>query len=728
LATKKSPEAKIGYSVEELVARFGDYEEFWSTPYTRGEEDVSFAMGISQWPTKIQTMREKNGQPCLTENRLLPFVNQVVNSISQSRLGINTKPVDNNADIETAEILNGVIRNIEVTSDAGTVYDTAARNSVMGSVGWIRIVTDYTSYDSFDQEIRLERIQDFKSVMLDPNHQRQDGSDAHDAFVVCDMDIDVFKKEYPDAVTVGFPGQQWGNKNTIRVCEYFYKHYEDKTLVEYSVGAERLVAFKDKVPDGAIIIRERPSHICTIKHIKFTAIERLGEEAIFPGEYIPLVPVYGFETFVNGRRDFYSLIHQAKDPQARLNYFISADTEVFALQPKSPFVGPVGSFNSYGQQWQAANQENLPFLEYDPVVVIGASGESMLAPPPARQPPPTPSAALMQEIVSAAEAIKATLGMFDPSLGNQTGDVSGKAIISQQLQGDNATFHFVRNLGVGVRHVGRILVNIIPIVYSGPRVLRILGEDGKESMVPINQPVVKQGTDYIKGGGDMSQVIRFDAGKYDVVVEVGASYATKRQELANAIVEIARVNPQIFEVAGDLFMKALDIPGAEEIAKRIRNTMSPELLGDDLEAKRLQMMQQGMQQLQEKLALTEQALLAKQNNEEFKNQLEAKKVENDTKKLMIEAAKVEAEIEKMKAETIGIDERALVGIASTMMDLQNRYSDIEGALNEILTAKESEAGEEATGEPESSEPNEEMNYVGQPDIGSDAGQQPGAAS
>ena len=724
---KKQTKGKANSEIAALIERFGDYEEFWSQPYTRGEEDVSFVLGINQWPSRLRTEREKNGQPCLIENRLLPFVNQVVNSISQSRLGIIAKPVDDNADIETAEIINGLVRNIETTSDSGTVYDTAARNSVMGSVGWIRVCTDYAGYDTFDQEIRLERIQDFTSVMLDPNHQRQDGSDARDGFVISDMDRAAFEREYPDAITEGFPTASWGTKDTIRVCEYFYKDYEEKTLVEYSVNAgERLVAFKDKVPEGATIIRERQSHVCTIKHKKFTALEFLGEESTFPGEYIPLVPVYGFESFVDGRRDFYSLIHQAKDPQLRLNYFISADTEVFALQPKAPFVGPVGSFNSYGQQWQAANQENLPFLEYDPVVVVGNSGESMLAPAPARQQPPTPSTALMQEIVSAAEAIKATLGMFDPSMGNQVGDVSGKAIISQQLQGDNATFHFVRNLGVGVKHVGRIIVGLIPIIYSGPRVLRILGEDGKESMVPINQPVIKQGKDYVKGSGDLSQIIRFDAGKYDVVIEVGASYATKRQELANAIVEIARVNPEIFTVAGDLFMKALDIPGAEEIAKRIRATMDPSILGDDLEAQRLQAMTQAVQQMQEKLALTEQALLAKQNNEEFKNQLEAKKVENDTKKLEIDAAKTMAEIEKMRAEVTGIDERALVGIAQTIMDLQVRYSDIEGALNEILSAKESEAEEPATGEPQSPEPNEEINYVGRNDIGSDAGQQSSA--
>lgn len=716
----KEPKTVNGLTVDDLVKRYDEYEKFWQTPYLRGEEDVNFVLG-QQWPEKIRKEREGSNRPCLVEDHLLPFCNQVINSIRQARPSIIPKPVDNGADVEIAEILRGVIRNIEVTSDADSVYDTAARNSVMASVGWIRICTDYASYDSFDQEVKLERIQNFKSVMLDPNHQRQDGSDAKDAFVVIDMDKDTFKDEYPEAKIENIKGEGWIGTDAVRVAEYFYKSYEEKELVEYIIPAEmqKKVAFKEKVPSGAQVLRTRKTHICSIKHAKFTGCEIL-EENQFPGEYIPLVPVYGFEVFTDNRRDFFSLVHPAKDPQRMLNYWKSASVEVVALQPKAPFIGAVGQFNSYGAQWSSANAENYPFLEYDPVTVVGVNGESMMLPPPQRQAPPTSSGTMLQESMSCVDGIKAALGMYDASIGNQTNDISGKAIISRQMAGDNATFHFVDNLAVAIRHVGRILINIIPIVYTGPRILRILGEDGKEQMVPINQPVVKQGNEYqLDAAGD---IIRFDAGKYDVIVEVGASYATKRQELANAIVEIARVNPEIMNVAGDLFIKALDVPGAEEIAKRIRSTMPPELLGDDLEGKRLQMMTQAVQELQNKLQLTEQALLAKQNNEDFKNQLEAKKVENDTKKLEIDAAKAFAEIQKMQAETAGIDSRAMETVAATLMDLQARYSDIEGALNEILNAKEAEeaeeAQEEATGEPESSEPEKEPNYV-RSDIGSE---------
>lgn len=705
--------------LSELLDRFETYEDYWRDIYQRGEDDVEFALGNAQWPVKIRKLREKQGRPCLTENRILPFCNQVINNIRQVRPSIVPKPVDSGADVEVADILRGVICNIETVSDADNVYDTGARNSVMAGVGWIRVCTGYAGNDTFDQEIYLERVQDFRSVYLDPNHKRQDGADARDVFVFSEMDKEEFEHEYPKARLEGFSKDGgWCTDETIRICEHFYKGYEERELVEFRIEALgsviRGVKFAEDVPTGATVVRSRKTQICTIKYCKFTQVEIL-EENTFPGEYLPLIPIYGFEVFSENKRTFYSLIHQAKDPQMMLNFWRSASTEVFALQPKAPYVGAIGQFNTYAQNWADANSENYSTLEYDPVTIVGANGETILLPAPARQPPPTPSPALLQEAVGAAEAIKASLGMYDASLGNQTPDISGKAIISRQMQGDNATFHFIDNLSVSIRHVGRILIGLIPLIYTGERILRILGEDGTEKMVPINQPVVKNGNSYRKAeDNEVGRVIRFDSGKYDIFIEVGPSLGTKRQELANAIVEVARVNPDIMNVAGDLFMKSLDVPYADEIAKRIRATMDPALLGDDVEAARVQQLTQAIGQLQQKLDLTEQALLAKQNNEEFKNGIEAKKVENDTIKLKIEAAKTEAEIEKIRSEIHGATSETIGMLSYAITQLKTQADDVAGALDVLLSAKEEEG---SLAPPQEAPVNEGNSYVGT-DIGS----------
>lgn len=709
----KEQERREDLELEEILERFTACEEFWKEIYERGQEDASFVLGLTQWPDEIKKMRK--GRPCLTENRMLPFVHQVINQIRQARPSIIPKPVDDGADADTAEVLRGTIRNIETISDGESVYDTAARNSVMTGVGWIRVRVDYAGYDTFDQEAYLERVQNPQSVYLDPAHQRQDGSDAKYGFIFSDMPKEDFEEKYPEKKSEGFKCKGWESSDTVRVAEYFVKTYEDKTLAEYEIAvagmAKRGIGFKDKIPQGATILRERNTQICTIKYAKLTGGDIL-ETGEFLGEYIPLIPVYGFEAYVDGKRTFYSLIHQAKDPQRMLNYWKSASTEVVALQPKAPWVGYVGQFKTYERQWRDANNANFPFLEADSVTDQNGN----VLPLPQRQMPPQSSGTMMQEAGLAADAIKAALGMYDASMGAQTPDISGKAIISRQMQGDNATYHFIDNLAVAIRHVGRILVGLIPIIYTGQRIVRIMGEDGRDKLVPLNRAVMKTQDGY-KPAADptVGQIISFDAGKYDVVVEVGASYATKRQETANALVELYRIVPEWAQATGDIFVKNLDGPGMAELAKRIRATMPPELLGDDVEAARLQAMAKALNELQNKLQLTEDALLAKQKNEDFKNQLEAQKVQNDTTKLKIEAAKAEAEIEKIKAEIGAITPEATGILAAAIAQLKAQTDDVVGALDALLTAKE----EEGAGAPQAPV-NEGMNYVGQPDIGSSA--------
>lgn len=673
---------------KEAMSRFSSCEEFYGADYQRGRDDADFCIG-KQWPDDIKTTRLQEGRPCLVENRMMPFVNQVVNSIRQARPSAVVKPVDSGADVEVAEVYRGIIRNIESSSNAEVVYDTAARNSVMSGIGWIRIKTQYASYDSFDQDIVIDRIQNFESVYLDPNHERLDGSDAEYGFVYSNMEKDQFEKEYPEVDCSGSSDSSWLDENSVRVCEYFYKEYEEKELVEFQymtiAGTQKGVSFKDDLPMGAEEIRTRKTRVCKIKYAKMCGSEVL-EVGEFAGEYIPIIPVYGFETVQDGKRTFFSLIHQSKDPQKMLNYWKSAATEIVALQPKAPYIGAAGQFDSYQDQWAAANRANFPFLQYDPVT--DDNGNTM--PPPQRQAPPTGSGTMMQEAALSAEAIKASLGMYDASIGNQTNDISGKAIISRQMQGDNATYHFIDNLSVAIRQVGRILVGLIPVIYSGERIVRILGEDGTEQMVPLRQPVVKNANGYEVTEGAPDAFLRLDNGKYDVVVEVGSSYATRRQEAANAIIEIARVKPDILSVAGDLLLKSLDVPYGEQIANRIKATMSPELLGDDLEAQRMQQMQESLQMLQEKLNLTEQALLSKQEDQKFKNQLELKKVENQTAELQIKASETQAKIDKMRAETTEINADVMKDVATAITDLKGRYDDMYGALDVLLSIKEGE--------------------------------------
>lgn len=689
MAKKQRP--PISNFVKDSLEAFQTYADYYSTEYTRGAEDLDFAMGIDQWPQNVRAQREKDGRPCLTDNRMLPFVNQVVNDIRQARPAISVKPVDDKADVETARVIQGLIRNIEYTSNANTAYDTAAWNAVTAGYGFIRINTKWADDKSFQKEIEIMRVPDFQNVLLDPNSIQLDGSDAEGAFVFVDMPRAQFEREYPDANPVGFAdygraSPAWCSQNTVRVAERFYKVYKNVTLAQTADG--QILPTDQAKALGLEIINTRQSQVTTVKWCKMTGAEVI-EESDWEGQYIPIVPVYGIETWLQGRRQCFGLIHNAKDPQMRYNYWLTSNTEIIALQPKAPFIGVAGQFND--PRWETANIETHAYLEYTPVKLP----DGTFASAPQRQAPPQGSPAMFQEMLAAADSIKAALGIFDASLGARGNETSGKAILARQAEGDNATFHFADNLAQSLRQVGRICVDLIGELYTGQQAKRIIGEDGKEAIVPINQVALKQGDKLVPMSlNGYGQPIKIDlqAGKYDVVCSMGPSYATKRQENAAAMMELMTAVPGAAQVIGDLAVRSMDFPEAEQIADRLKRMLPPQLQDAEGMTPEQAQLQQASAQIQEMQVVIQQmdaALKAKQEDVQFEQQVKLAELENDRKKIEIDAARAAADIAKIQAETNAqIPAEVMQTMVATVTALQDQLNDVSGALDAILSHEE----------------------------------------
>lgn len=689
---KTDPDQEL---LDEAKEAFEKCLEYYTPEYTRGREDLNFLMG-DQWDEDIRSKRFSEGRPCLTENRLLVFAHQVVNDIRQSRPAIQVQPVDNNSDVETAKILKGIIRNIEVQSGADNVYDTAAWNSVSAGYGWMRVLTEYAGNDSFDKEIKLVRVPDFSSVMLDPSAQELDGSDAEYGFVSVDIDEEKFETMYPDVEKMDSKSKNfsngWCTEGTVRVVEYFYKEYETKTLVKLADGT---VVLKEEAPEGIEIIDSRDVSIPSVKWCKFVGNAVL-EKTEWEGQYIPLVPVYGEEVWQDGVRKSYSLVTQAKDPQKRYNYWLTAGTEIVALQPKSPYIGLVGQFKSTGSKWAKANNETFAYLEFDPVKMPDGS---LYVNAPQRQSPPMGSPAMFQEMMAAADGIKSTLGIYDASLGAQGNETSGKAILARQSQGNNATFHFIDNLQTSIRHVGRILVDLIPKIYSGQKIVRIVGEDDSKNMVAINQASVKEKNgDYLPLNGPRPADAFFDLnnGKYDVVASVGPSYASKRIETANILQSIIQAAPETFQIFGDIFLKNLDIAESDVMVERLRK-MNP-AMNDDANPEQAQLAQAGqaMEAMQAQLAQMDAALKQKREKDTAETEAEIQKMQAETEKLRAEATKIQTEVAATMGQMGSVTPQQLEEIVRTIAALEATTQDTAEAVSHILSYAENQG----TGQPE----------------------------
>lgn len=542
-------------------------------------DDVRFARLDEQWPEPIRQQRELAGLPCLTINKLMPVIRQVVNDARQNKPAITIHPADDNADVITAEIMSGLIRNIEYASNADVAYDTALECAVTGGFGYFRLNTRYSHDDTFDQDIVIDAVPNPFSVYGDPHSTKADSADWNSAFVVDMISKKRFEAKYKGAAKSDWEeidgytsmGEPWREESQIRVAEWWKRDEVVAKILALSNGEiikeadyVRLKAMFD-ADQVAVVGQPREVRSWKVTQYLMTGAEVL-ETTPWAGKYIPIVPVYGDEVNVGGERHFRSLVRSAKDANRMVNYWRSQATALVALAPKAPFIGSKGSFESDREKWETSNSESHAFIEYD--AVAGGS-------PPQRQPFAGVPAGALQEAINASDDIKAITGIYDASLGAPGNETSGRAILLRQKEGDTSTFHYIDNLSRAIRHAGRILIDLIPHVYSSERVIRVTGPEGQSIGVPLNQQVTVTGAD----GVPMARIFDLTSGKYDLTVEAGPSFSTKREEAANQMLELIRAYPNAAMVLGDLLAKNLDWPGADQVAERLHALLPAALQG-----------------------------------------------------------------------------------------------------------------------------------------------------
>jgi hypothetical protein len=577
-------------------------------------DDLRFYAGSPdnqwQWPADVLATRGAvqgqtiNARPCLTINKLPQHVHQITNDQRQNRPSVKVIPVNDDADVEVAEIFNGMIRHIEYISDADVAYDTACENQVAYGEGYIRLLTQYCDENSFDQDIKIARVRNSFSVYMDPLIQDPCGSDAKWCFITEDLSKDEYHRLFPDASpvstleTLGVGDQnlsQWLNTDTIRIAEYFYIEYEKHTLNLYPGNVTAFEGTPEDKELRQVYGKPKKSRQADRKKIKWCKINgyEILEEQEWAGSCIPVVRVIGNEYEVEGRIYISGLVRNAKDAQRMYNYWTSQEAEMLALAPKAPFIGYGGQFEGYETQWKTANTQNWPYLEVNPDVT---DGQGAVLPLPQRALPPMAQTGLIQAKMGASEDIKSATGQYNASLGQTSNERSGRAILARQREGDVGTYHYQDNLARAVRYVGRQLVDMIPKIYDTRRIARIIGLDGETKMVKID-PMQPEAVRKIQNqeGIVIDKIYNPSVGKYDVVVATGPGYATKRQEALEAMAQLLQGNPQLWAVAGDLFVKNMDWPGAAEMAKRFAKTIDPKLMQEADDNPALQAAQQQMQ-------------------------------------------------------------------------------------------------------------------------------------
>ena len=627
---------------KDALVRFLNAQEFEREDRRFMEEDLSFAAG-DQWPVEIEQARQREERPCLTFNRLPAFIEQVLGDARQNKPSIKVHPVDEGADPDRAEVLEGLVRNIESQSRATQAYITGLSHAVTGSRGAWRVVTEYTTDDAFEQDIRIKRIVNPFAVYWDPGCKEYDKSDAQWCFVSEWITKEMFEAKYPDDTPTDWMGEyrrlgafnHWLTDERVRLAEYWVKEPVEKTL--YLINHPELgpITTEEEPPEAALdsVIKTRKVKTHKVVRYLMSGHKVLEGPSEFPSKYIPIIPCFGPEEWVGDQVRYRSLIRYAKDPMRMYNYWQTTIAEKVSLAPKSPYVVTANMVKGYEKFWNEANTANRPYLPYN----VDEMSPGLT---PKRQEPAYVNASEIQQSQQAIEDLKATMGMFDASMGAQGNETSGRAIIARQREGDTATFAWIDNLSASIEHTGRVLIDIIPRIYDTQRVIRVLGEDDSVAMTPIN---------FV----DNDQIINdITVGKYDVTISVGPSYATKRMEAAASLIQFVQALPAAGQVAGDLIAKNMDWPGADDIADRLKKLLPPGIADDeDMDEEQRAQMQQEAEQAKQKEEMM------------FRLEVEGKEAETMSKR-----AKGAKDIQDARAQDIENDtvESGLAGLLETL--------------------------------------------------------------
>jgi hypothetical protein len=570
------------------LKRFESAQQAESSNRERATSDDEFAAG-HQW-TQVE-INQRNGSPVLTINRIAGTLKQIRGDQRKSKPSIKIRPVDGASDPQVAKILQGIIKNIESTSDAESAWDTAFDQAIEGGWGYFRINTGYTDDDVFEQDITIERIVNRFAVHFDPSYIRVDASDAQYCFISEFLSKEEFDEQYPDFEDSpgvewdqdrGQENENWFTEEGIRVAEYWYKKPVTRTLYQLDSGdvvndeiitaqsyelieTEQglMVASVDEQYDETgkplpmpvmRVTNQREVQTHQVMWCKMTGSEVLEKPVEWPGKYIPIVIVMGEEKFDKGERKLYSATYHARDAQRVYNLSVSTQLETMSLAPKQPWLVTAEQIAGLQDYWNNAHRYSMPYLPYN-----HAAGQ----PSPVRQDGSAVDSGADRMSLKAADDIKSTTGIFDASLGARSNEVSGVAIQRRQLEGDMAAFVFQDNLMKALKYAGKIIIDLIPYIYDTERVVRILGPDGVEQFVTVNQVAADE-------QGSMQTINDVTQGKYDVVVDIGPAFASQRSEAVQRMVEFIKVMPQLAPMLIDLVAKNADWPGADEIYERLQ--------------------------------------------------------------------------------------------------------------------------------------------------------------
>ena len=612
--------------IQDMRAQYQHDVDFDRINRYEAMDDLRFAAG-EQWDPVV--LLQRKNLPCLVINTIPQFTAQLVGDWRESQKAIKVVP-SNDEDTDVASIREDLVRNIEMVSRADRSYDQAFESMIQCGDGAFKVAVEYARDDVFDQDICIQPVEDVMATVWDRFSVDPTGRDARRVFVDDRIPKDEFTRKWPQAAggsnllevdkidRVTMAG--WYDQESYRVTEYWRMIERQKTLALFEDG--KMYEIDDDSDISDLIEKHGEVQKTRIVWCRYAQMHYCTGWCILAGPYeyrlnrLPIIRMSGRVVNIAGRRVRYGLVRFMKDPARLKNFWRSIAAEQLGYAPKAQWLATQSAIEGRQESFRKAHLTRDPLLIVNDEAIIGQNIQ--------RIEPPAPQSAIFQEVQMNTQDMKDVSGIQDASLGIRSNETSGKAIMNRQHEGDIASQTYYDNADAALLEAGDVINQLIPQIYDGTRVVRLIGKDEAIKFQRINDPMDPHSID-------------LGAGMFDVALTTGTSYTTRRVEAAAAMMDAIQVWPQLMEIAGDIVVKAQDWPGADQLSQRIQKTMNPAFLTPEQQKENggpppvppqvIQQMQQALQQLQQ-----ENTQLKLDKTIEFKK-LEIQSYEAETKRI-----------------------------------------------------------------------------------------------
>lgn len=561
--------------------------DYWKDNFNNAEQNLDFIAG-NQYTSEELQESDLSNRVAMTFNKLPQFINKVVGSQRSTVQTIKVSPTGASVGMKEQEVESGsgkkiplslvltdLIRDIEYQSNATSWYKMAFKHALEGGFGWLRVLTEYQP-DGFDLDIKIRGQRDRWSIIVDPDAVEADKSDMNYCFISEKISLKEFNKRYPGKShePIAQSDEQknstfWGGEETVTVTEYFRREPYKKKIVLMSNNevyneSDIKDLYEEFAEQGITPLKDRIATAHKVIWCKISQGDILEKEIEFPTSTIPVVPMFGREIDFRNKKVLKGLVDDGLDSQVALNKMRSGAIERIDGSPLSPFIATDKAIEGHEEMWAEANTTRYSTLIYK-------KGEER----PQRDHGATVPVAEMQITNVLDEDMKASIGIYNASLGNKSNEISGKAIQARQQEADVGTFEFIDNYQTAIRRVGILVSEMIPRVYDTNRIIRVRGADGNTDTIEINK-VVRDN----QAGQDVV-INSLSSGKHTVVISTGASYETKQEQNAAQILDLMKVNPQIGQVGSDLLVKNLDFAQSDVLGERLEKMIPKQFLSKE---------------------------------------------------------------------------------------------------------------------------------------------------